>query len=292
MESLDSQYRTLTTNHGQMELTVTSHLDDLAKPGAEEYQSLLDFETEIMDEGKFADVNFLTTEIKRGFLDYVRQGIMLHTIRRYRLYKAKFKDFKTYCEQGLGRQHFYCKQIIKAADICLRLIKAGFQILPNCVAQATTLGKYAAVDKYGDSPLQSKWQEVVDTVPKERISAVTIAETIDENPEPRLQQVRIKKDTYALLAKKAAAAGLSFSELLDRIADEYNPQDTEEPTIHTPEQQEILDQLDAEFQKDPVSVEAIGKPIAGFGSKKLSKSYQKAITASAAGRSDKVSDSS
>jgi len=88
------------------------------------------------------------------------------------------------------------------------------------------------------------------------------------------------------------AAGLSFSELLDRIADEYNPQDTEEPTIHTPEQQEILDQLDAEFQKDPVSVEAIGKPIAGFGSKKLSKSYQKAITASAAGRSDKVSDSS
>jgi len=274
-------------------MEITADFNDIFRepPGAE-YQPLLDFEAEIMDEGKFADVNFLTTEIKRGFLDYVRQGIMLHTIRRYRLYKAKFKDFKTYCEQGLGRQHFYCKQIIKAADICLRLIKAGFQILPNCVAQATTLGKYAAVDKYGDSPLQSKWQEVVDTVPKERISAVTIAETIDENPEPRLQQVRIKKDTYALLAKKAAAAGLSFSELLDRIADEYNPQDTEEPTIHTPEQQEILDQLDAEFQKDPVSVEAIGKPIAGFGSKKLSKSYQKAITASAAGRSDKVSDSS
>jgi hypothetical protein len=292
VESLDSQYRTLTTNYGQMELTVTSHLDDWAKPEAEEYQPLLDFETEIMDEGKFADVNFLTTEIKRGFLDYVRQGIMLHTIRRYRLYKTKFKDFKTYCEQGLGRQHFYCKQIIKAADICLRLIKAGFQILPNCVAQATTLGKYAAVDKYGDSPLQSKWQEVVDTVPKERISAVTIAETIDENPEPRLQQVRIKKDTYALLAKKAAAAGLSFSELLDRIADEYNPQDTEEPTIHTRDQEEILDQLDAEFQKD-AAVEAIGKadkPAASFGIKKLSKNYQKAIKP--ANRSDQVSDSS
>jgi hypothetical protein len=134
------------------------------------------------------------------------------------------------------------------------------------------------VDKYGDSPLQSKWQEVVDTVPKERISAVTIAETID-NTEPRLQQVRIKKDTYALLAKKAAAAGLSFSELLDRIADEYNPQDTEEPTIHTPEQREILDQLDAEFQKDTAG-EAIcktDKPIRFWAEKtlkKLSKSYQ------------------
>jgi hypothetical protein len=87
--------------------------------------------------------------------------------------------------------------------------------LPNCVAQAIPLLKYAAVDKYGDSPLVSKWKEVVDTVPKERISAVSIADTIDENPEPRLHQVRIKKDTYALLAKKAAAAGLSVSELLD-----------------------------------------------------------------------------
>jgi hypothetical protein len=257
-----------------------------------EYQPLLDFESEIMDEGKFANVDFLTSEIKRGFLDYVRQGIMLHTIRRFRLYKDKFKDFKTYCEQGLGRQHFYCKQIIKAAAICLRLIKSGFKILPNCVAQAIPLLKYAAVDQYGESPLESKWHEVVDTVPKEKISAVTIAETVDESPEPRLQQVRIKKDTYGILIKKAAAAGLSFSELLDRIADEYNPQDTEEPTTHTPEQEEILDQLDAEFQKDPVPVGAIGKPIAGFVSKKLSKSYQKAITASAAGRSDKVSDSS
>jgi hypothetical protein len=275
-------------------LTSTNFSDEFWEPsGATEYQPLLDFESEIMDEGKFADLHFLTTEIKRGFLDYVRQGIMLHTIRRFRLYKGKYKDFKAYCEQELGRAHFYCKQIIKAADICLRLIKAGFKILPNCVAQATTLGKYAAVDKYGDSPLESKWQEVVQTVPKERISAVTIAETIDENPEPRLQQVRIKKDTYALLAKKAAAAGLSFSELLDRIADEYKPhqEDDEEPTIHSPEQQEVLDQLDAEFQKEVV--EAIGttdKPLAGFELRKLSKSYQKAI--SRANRSDQVSDSS
>lgn len=266
-------------------------LDEWAElPGAE-YQPLLDFESEILDEGKFANVDFLTKEIKRGFLDYVRQGIMLHTIRRFRLYKEKFKDFKTYCEKGLGRQHFYCKQIIKAADICLRLIKSGFNILPNCVAQAIPLLKYAAVDKYGDSSLVSKWQEVVDTVPKERISAVTITETIDENPEPRLQQVRIKKDTYALLAKKAATVGLSFSELLDRIADEYNPQDTEEPTTHTPEQQEILDQLDAEFQQTAIVDDrgetkgfTIRKP-----DKKPSKCHQKAISRAKAG---KESDSS
>ncbi|MEG4841274.1 hypothetical protein [Microcoleus sp. B9-D4] len=263
-------------------------------PGAE-YQPLLDFAEETLATAPYNDLSELTHKIKRGFLDYVRQGIMLDTIRRYRLYKDKFKDFKTYCEQGLGRQHFYCKQIIKAADICLRLIKAGFQILPNCVAQATTLGKYAAIDKYGDSPLESKWQEVVESVPKEKISAVTIAETIDENPEPRLQQVRIKKDTYALLAKKAAAAGLSFQELLDRIADEYKRQKEEEaekeeePTIPTPEQQEILDQLDTEFQKDIGAIGKSDKPLPGLGKNKPSRSYQKAIRPN---RSDKASDSS
>jgi hypothetical protein len=260
-------------------------------PGSE-YQPLLDFESEIQDEGKFANLDLLTIEIKRGFLDYVRQGIMLHTIRRFRLYKDKFKEFQTYCEKGLKRQHFYCKQIIKAADICLRLIKFGFKVLPNCVAQAIPLVKYAAVDRYGDSPLVSKWQEVVNTVPKERISAVTIAETVDENPEPRLQQVRIKKDTYALLAKKAAAAGLSFSELLDRIADEYNPQDTEEPTTYTPEQEAILDKLDAEFQQSS-TVETSGQT-KGFTirkpDKRTSKCHQKAI--SRANRVGEESDSS
>jgi hypothetical protein len=73
------------------------------------------------------------------------------------------------------------------------------------------------------SQLQDKWQTVLENFPPQNITAAKIAETLDENPEPRLQQVRIKKDTYALLAKKAAAAGLSFSELLDRIGDDTTP---------------------------------------------------------------------
>jgi hypothetical protein len=192
---------------------------------------------------------------------------------------------------SLGRSPFYCKRIIQAAEICLRLIKAKFKILPTSVAQALPLVKFAKVDEYGDSPLEDKWQTVLGNFPPENITAAKIAETIDESP-AELKQVRvpIKQDTYALLSKKAAAAGLSFSELLDRIADEYNPQETEEPTTHTPEQQEILDQLDAEFQKG-TPVQAIGKtdkPIADLATKKLSKSYQKAIS----NRSDQVSDSS
>jgi hypothetical protein len=273
-------------------LTLNSDFsDELWEPPEEEFQPLLDFQNEILNDIPHNNISLLTQRIKRSFLDYVRQGIMLDAVRRYRLYKRQYRDFAEYCKLALGRSPFYCKRIIQAAEICLQLIKAKFKILPTSVAQALPLVKFAKVDEYGDCQLSDKWQTVIGNFPPENITAAKIAETLDENPESRLQQVRIKKDTYALLAKKAAVAGLSFSELLDRIAHEYNPQDTEEPTIHTPEQQEILDQLDAEFQKDS-AVEAIGKPIAGFGSKKPSKSHQKAITASAAGRSDKVSDSS
>jgi hypothetical protein len=237
--------------------------------------TLLDFEEEIKNESPFHDLEHLTNEIRRGFLDYVRQGIMLDTIQRLRLYKDKFKDFKTYCEKALSRQHFYCQQIIKAAGICLRLIKAGFEILPSCVAQVVPLFKHATINKYGDCPLEEKWQKVVDEVPKARITAITISETIDDNPDLRPKQIRIKNETYALLAKKAAAAGMSISELLARLVDEYNPRDLEEPAEHTPEQEKILDELDEEFKKPATELRssaATAKKSKGFGVKIKSKS--------------------
>jgi len=275
-------------------MEVTADFNDIFwEPPESEFQPLLDFENEVLTEVPHNDISLLTQRIKRSFLDYVRQGIMLDAVRRYRLYKRSYRNFGEYCKLALGRSPFYCKRIIQAAQVCLELIKAKFKILPTSVAQALPLVKFAKVDEYGGCQLSDKWQTVVGNFPPENITAAKIAETLDESPEPRLQQVRIKKDTYALLAKKAALAGLSFSELLDRIADEYNPQDTEEPTTHTPEQEEILDQLDAEFRKEAaVAIDKTDKPIAGLVSKKLSKSCQKAITASAAGRSDQVSDSS
>jgi hypothetical protein len=272
-----------------MELTADFN-DIFWEPPETEFQPLLDFENEVLSEVPHNDIALLTQRIKRSFLDYVRQGIMLDAVRRYRLYKRQYRNFAEYCKIALGRSPFYCRRIIQAAEICLRLIEAKFKILPTSVAQALPLLKFAKVDEYGDSHLKDKWQTVLENFPPQNITAAKITETLDENPEPRLQQVRIKKDTYALLAKKAAAAGLSFSELLDRIADEYNPQDTEEPTTHTPEQEEILDQLDADFQKGTaVAIDKTDKPIAAFGIKKLSRCHQESISAN---RSDQVSDSS
>ncbi|MCC3411075.1 MAG: hypothetical protein JGK24_12425 [Microcoleus sp. PH2017_29_MFU_D_A] len=77
--------------------------DDWCEPSEAEFQPLLDFENEILGEAPHNDISLLTQRIKRSFLDYVRQGIMLYTVQRYRLYKQKYVDFAEYCKLALGR---------------------------------------------------------------------------------------------------------------------------------------------------------------------------------------------
>src|SRR4028118_2104960 len=136
--------------------------DSFWEPPESEFQPLLDFENEVLNEVPHNDISLLTQRIKRSFLDYVRQGVMLDAVRRYRLYKRQYKDFAEYCKLALGRSPFYCKRIIQAAQICLELIKSKFKILPTSVAQALPLVKFAKVDEYGDCQLSDKWQTVID----------------------------------------------------------------------------------------------------------------------------------
>jgi hypothetical protein len=203
-------------------------------------------------------------------------------VRRYRLYKRQYRDFAEYCKLALGRSPFYCKRIIQAAEICLRLIKAKFKILPTSVAQALPLVKFAKVDEYGDSQLQDKWQTVLGNFPPQNITAAKIAEVLDENPEDRAKQVRITGKAYQLLQKKAAAAGMAISKYLEMLIgggeqpDDEPPPDDEETTELTSEQEQICDRAEAFAKAKPAK--------RGFAIKKLSRCHQKAISAS--GRDD------
>jgi hypothetical protein len=270
-------------------LTLNSDFaDELWEPPEAEFQPLLDFQNEILSAIPHNDISVLTQRIKRSFLDYVRQGIMLEAIRRYRLYKRSYRDFAEYCKLALGRSPYYCKKIIQAAQVCLQLIKSKFRILPTSVAQALPLFKFAKVDEYGESLLADKWQTVIDEYPAPSITAIKIQETLDENPEDRAKQVRISGKAYLLLQKKAVEAGLTVSQYLEMLIgggeppDDEPPRDDEETTELTTEQKQICDQAEAFIKK--------AKPAKrGFAIKKLSKSYHDAISAN---RSDQVSDSS
>ncbi|HEY9301841.1 MAG TPA: hypothetical protein VIQ31_36845, partial [Phormidium sp.] len=97
------------------------------------------------------------------------------------------------------------------------------------------------------------------------------------------------------LTKKAAAAGLSISEFLARLVGEYNPRNLEQPAEHTPEQEEILDQLDAEFKKpatEQTSTSAPGKVKSkGFGVKVEPKGGKKEVKAKTSEREVKAKTS-
>jgi hypothetical protein len=266
---------------------ITADFNDIFwEPPESEFQPLLDFQNEILSAIPHNDISLLTQRIKRSFLDYVRQGIMLDAVRRYRLYKRQYRDFAEYCKLALGRSPFYCKRIIQAAEICLELIRAKFKILPTSVAQALPLKKFAKVDEYGDCQLSDKWQTVLDNFPAENITAVKIAETLDENPEGRTKQVRIGGKAYQLLQKKATDAGIPIIEYLERLINNCEPPDDEPPSDKgvelTPEKEAICDRAEAFAKAKPVK--------RGFAIKKLSRCHQKAISAS--GRSGQVSDSS
>jgi hypothetical protein len=266
-------------------LTLNSDFsDDSWEPPEAEFQPLLDFENEVLSEVPHNDISVLWQRIKRSFLDYVRQGIMLDAVRRYRLYKRQYRDFAEYCKLALGRSPFYCKRIIQAAQVCLQLIKSNFRTLPTSVAQALPLLKFVKVDEYGHSQLQNKWQTVLNEHRPESITAIKIAETLDENPEGRARQVRIGGKAYQLLQKKAAEAGMLVSEYLERLINNCEPPPDDKETVElTPEKEAICDRAEAFIKK--------AKPAKrGLAIKKLSRGYQKAISAS--GRSDKLSDSS
>jgi hypothetical protein len=271
-------------------MEITADFNDIFwEPPETEFQPLLDFQNEVLRDIPHNDIALLTQRIKRSFLDYVRQGIMLEAVCRYRLYKRQYRDFAEYCKLALGRSPFYCKRIIQAAQICLELIKAKFKILPTSVAQALPLLKFAKVDEYGDCQLSDKWQTVVANFPPENITAAKIAETLDENPEDRAKQIRIGGKAYQMLQKKAAAAGMAISKYLEMLINGEPPEDEplpddEETTELTTEQEQICDRAEAYVKK--------AKPAKrGFAIKKLSRCHQKAISSPNV-RSDHKSDSS
>ncbi|MDF0551698.1 hypothetical protein [Kamptonema sp. UHCC 0994] len=132
------------------------------------------------------------TEIQSGFLSYIRIGYFLDRMRYHKLYKTQgFKSFKDYCLKALRKSANYCTKIISAAQVCLNLAAAGFEQLPNCVAQALPLVKFNTVNEYGNSTLAEKWQKVLDeTPPNQPITSTQITEILDETPpETKPQQV-------------------------------------------------------------------------------------------------------
>jgi hypothetical protein len=238
-------------------------LDELP-PESACWQPIFDFAQEISAENPYNNLESLTAQIKEGFLDYCKQGIMLQTVRRYRLYKAKYKDFAEYCDKELGRSAHYCRKIIEAAEVTLALIRNGFEILPKCVAQALPLKKFVqkGVLFTETDELCNNWQSIIDSLPENQITASKIADALDENPEGSNKQVSIKGKTHKILQQKAAAAGMSVSKYLEKlIAGEEEPEPDEASVAVEPSQELTLEQ-EATLEAAEAYIASQSQPIA------------------------------
>jgi hypothetical protein len=251
------------------------------------WQPVFDFGQDVLSQAPYNNLESLTAQIKEGFLDYCKQGIMLQVVRGYRLYKAKYKDFAEYCDKELGRSAHYCRKIIEAAEVTLTLIRNGFEILPKCVAQALPLKKFI---KKGSlftetDELCSNWKSIVDSLPENQITASKIADALDENPEDKAQQVRVGGKTYKLLVKKALAAGMSVSKYLEKLLEAEEEPEPEKASVATEPSKEMTPEQQEEI------LEAVEVFIASQ-SRQIADTTKKLPNSDRSLRSDRPSDSS
>jgi hypothetical protein len=165
-------------------------------------------------------------EMKNELLSFVRLGLIAQKVKRYKIYtraKERFRTFREYCEKCLGKSVWHINRVIDAAKVTLALAQAGFTILPNCESQARPLVKFAGED------LIEKWQQVIDNIPKHRITASSVAAIVGDSEQKK--QIRVSGVLYSKLALKAALVGLSVEELLEQLVDSSNLEEDLEPPV-------------------------------------------------------------
>ena len=188
--------------------------DPLYDPLPPSVEDLLTYDQELNDECPYITFEWATHEIKNHLLNWVRVGLVAEKVRYLKLWQGKFSSFADYCQKDIGKTHWQISRIIKAARVTITLVRAGFDILPNCEAQASKLVKFLSDPLL----LVEKWREVLDAVPKHLITANAIGEVFGE--EPKKQRLNIPTELYQRLKLKAQELGISVEELLKEFLEE------------------------------------------------------------------------
>ncbi len=193
---------------------VGSPPDPLYNPLPPSVEDILIYNEEINDESPYITFEWATHEIKNHLLNWVRVGLVADKVRYLKLWKGKFSSFADYCQKAVGKTSWQISRIIKAARVTITLAHVGFDVLPNCEAQASKLAKFLSDPLL----LVEKWQQVLDAVPKHLITANAIGEVFGE--QPTKQKLSISPKLKQKLQAKANELGISVEELLEDLLGE------------------------------------------------------------------------
>ena len=160
------------------------------------------------------DLTSLISEFAYNQFAFVRNGLLLAKVKYLKLYK-NYGDgtFASFCREQLRKQRWQINDTIKAAKVVLKLMYAGFEILPTNISQAVTLAKLTG------EQLIEKWRIVIETIPLDKITAKTIRNVI-KPPTERKRKVRtiqVSPEVHEDIHQEAAKRGLSIGELLKII---------------------------------------------------------------------------
>ena len=181
----------------------------------ESLEDLLDY-ANILEDKIAGDFNLsqIITEIKSNFLSFVRTGLLAYKVKLWKLYRKSYRNFKEFCENALGLTHWQINRTIEAARVVMELVQSGFSILPQCEAQARPLTKYTGAE------LCANWQIVVENVPPSKITGKSIMEVL--GMETKAKNLRLPKELYERIRKRALDLGISVEQLLELTFGEDN----------------------------------------------------------------------
>ncbi|BAQ66045.1 hypothetical protein [Geminocystis sp. NIES-3709] len=177
----------------------------------EPYKSILEECYYINEEGKYNQLTHITNSIKYNRINYIKLGMQLYQVRYYKLYKSSYTSFKDYCEKAVYYPVWRANQVIESASIAIKLIKAGFNIIPQNEAQARLL------IKLNEEELMRKWQEVLDTYEPYKITANRIEKIVFGEQNLKKGTLKLPVKVIAEIEVKALENGMSPGDLITKI---------------------------------------------------------------------------
>lgn len=193
--------------------TVDETLTEYRESISGEIAQLWEYFDDLEYEGNQITIEWATRELRGHQMGWVRVGLVADRVRRYRLYRGKFPDWKTYCQEVLGKKSWQVNKTIKCALAVMALIDWGdFEIIPSCISQVDKL--LACCQKSGQL-LVDAWQTVTETLPEAfLITANSISEVLGF---PVDYGNRIPKRLCDRLREVADRDGMTIEEKIEEL---------------------------------------------------------------------------
>ncbi|HIK38070.1 MAG TPA: hypothetical protein IGQ44_08775 [Geminocystis sp. M7585_C2015_104] len=177
----------------------------------EPYRTILEECYYLNEEGRSSQLDAITNSIKYHRFSYLKIGWELYQVKYYRLYRRRYKSFKEYCEKAVNYPLWRANKIIAAAFIAIKLIKAGFNIIPQNESQARVL---LGLD---DEELSEKWREVLDSYLPHQITAKKIKKIVNGGKKPKEISVKLPVMLVEDIESKAMQNGMTLIELITKV---------------------------------------------------------------------------